>query len=308
MPSEPERGEDLEATKVAGRQEALPDCVRATPTGRLGWRSGREVLGHRVVCKLGRGAVGAVYLVEEIETGEQRALKVVPAPDAATRCSFEREARIQQESGRHPNVAACYGAGELDGHLFLLLEYLPGGSLRERVRHEGPLPPREALEIAAQLAAGLSAVHACGVLHRDLKPANVMFDAADNPKLVDFGLASALDEALPLNILQGTPAFMAPEQAQSGLSARLSERTDVYGLGGILYYCLTATLPYACKSLGDLILELTTEDPDPPSVRAPEQQISPALDALVLRAMRRRPQDRFASAKSFADALRAELG
>lgn len=299
--------DDLEATKVAGREEALPDCGRQTPTGRLGWRSGREVLGHRVVCKLGRGAVGAVYLVEELESGEQRALKVVPAPDAATRRSFEREARAQQGAARHPNLATCFGAGELEGHLYLLLEYLPGGSLRERVRHEGPLDPREALEIAAQLAAGLDAVHQCGVLHRDLKPANVMFDAEDQPKLVDFGLASALDEVLPMNLLQGTPAFMAPEQAQGSGAARLDERTDVYGLGGVLYYALTGTLPYACKSLGDLLIELATQDPEPPSSRAPERGLPPALDALVLGAMRRRPEDRYPSARAFEQALRAHL-
>ncbi len=294
--------EDAEATLCSEGQVRPPINKRLTPTRQLGWRPGQQIGGQRIVDKLGKGSSGAVYLVEDPVSKELRALKAIPAPDEETRRRFAREVDCQIGTGAHPNVAECYGAGEWQGNVFLVAEFLPGGSLRERLHKDGPLEPTQAAEIVAALA-----VHATGVLHRDLKPANVMFDEEGVPKLVDFGLASASgDSTSSGDDMLGTPAFMAPEQTRTA-QAPLSVQTDVYGLGGVLYSALTGHLPYATSSLMDLLLEIAACDPIPPSERAPDQGIPPALDAIVSRAMARRPADRYASAAELAVALREFL-
>lgn len=299
--------DDAEATLCSEGQVRPPINKRMTPTRQLGWRPGQQIGGQRIVDKLGKGSSGAVYLVEDPESKELRALKAIPSPNAETRRRFEREVDCQLGAGGHPNVAECYGAGEWQGNVFLVAEFLPGGSLRERLRRDGPLDPVRAAEIVAGLADGLEAVHATGVLHRDLKPANVMFDEEGVPKLVDFGLAAAGAEAdAPGEDMLGTPAFMAPEQTRTA-QAPLSVQTDVYGLGGVLYSALTGVLPYETKSLVDLLLEIAACDPIAPSERAPDQEIPPALDAIVLRAMARKPDERYASAAELGAALREFL-
>ncbi|MBL4845226.1 MAG: serine/threonine protein kinase [Planctomycetes bacterium] len=295
--------EDPESTHFVGRPDQLPAPRRATPTGKLGWRTGQLVAGHKVLGKLGKGASGAVYLVEHLESGEYRALKAIPTPDEEARACFEREVKSQMGAGGHPNVAECFEAGEWEGHVYLVMEHLPGGSLRELVRQRGALVGHEAAEVVALLADGLAAVHAVGILHRDLKPANVMFDAVGVPKLVDFGLARACDAQSQTDALQGTPAYMAPEQTRTA-QGTLSEQTDVYGLGGVLYSALTGDLPYACSDMLELLLEIAACDPIPPSERRPELEIPAALDAIVLRAMARSPKERYSSAVEFAKALR----
>jgi eukaryotic-like serine/threonine-protein kinase len=301
--SSEDEDEDAEATLCSEGLVPPPINKRLTPTRQLGWRPGQRIGGQRIVEKLGKGSSGAVYLVEDPESKELRALKAIPSPNDEARRRFEREVNCQLDASGHPNVAECYGAGEWQGNVFLVAEFLPGGSLREQLQAEGPFEPRRAAEIVAALADGLGAVHANGVLHRDLKPANVMFDEEGVPKLVDFGLAAAGGDA---DDMFGTPVFMAPEQTRTA-QAPLSVRTDVYGLGAVLYSALTGALPYATKSLMDLLLEIAACDPVPPSERAPQQEIPEALDEIVLRAMARKPDDRYASAAEFAAALRAFL-
>ena len=306
-PFSEDEDEDAEATLCSEGQVRPPINKRLTPTRQLGWRPGQQIGGQRIIDKLGKGSSGAVYLVEDPVSKELRALKAIPAPDEETRRRFEQEVDCQIGTGAHPNVAECYGAGEWQGNVFLVAEFLPGGSLRERLRKDGPLEPTRAAEIVAALADGLQAVHATGVLHRDLKPANVMFDEEGVPKLVDFGLASSGGEhSSPGDDMLGTPAFMAPEQTRTA-QAPLSVRTDVYGLGGVLYSALTGQLPYATSSLMDLLLEIAACDPIPPSERAPDQGIPAALDAIVLRAMARDPAARYANAADLAAALREFL-
>jgi formylglycine-generating enzyme required for sulfatase activity len=253
--------------------------------------------------KLGKGAVGAVYEVRHVPTGEVRALKAIPTPTREQRERFKREAFAQAAGGAHPNVARCFEVGEYEErHVYLVIEHLPGGSLQDRIDRRGPLPPVEAARTLASVARGLGVIHALGVLHRDLKPENVMFAADGTAKLVDFGIVRLLDadSLTETGALVGTPAFMAPEQA-IGDKQRLGPSTDVYGLGATLYCALTGALPVDGDSIARLLRQITQDDPRPPSALAP--QVPPELDRIVLKAMARAPGDRYASAAELADAL-----
>src|SRR5258707_400238 len=185
---------------------------------------------------LGRGGMSEVWLAEDLELGRRVAIKLL-APNADN-ARFEREARAVA-SLAHPNVTQLYDYGESDDRPYIVLEYLPGGTLEERLRDGKPLPDDQALAIAAGIAAGLAHAHARGVVHRDLKPANVLFDEEGRAKLADFGIArmvagdGTLTEA---GTVLGTAAYISPEQA-SGAPA--SEASDVYSFGVLLYRMLT---------------------------------------------------------------------
>src|ERR1017187_588499 len=169
---------------------------------------------RRIVALLGKGGMGEVYRADDLTLGQQVALKFLPPAmarneDALRR--FHNEVRIARKVS-HPNVCRVYDLGEVDGHLFLSMEYVDGEDLGSLLRRIGRLPPDKALEIARKLCAGLAAAHDQGVLHRDLKPANVMLDSRGQVLLTDFGLAGLADQISGVDVRSGTPAYMAPEQ------------------------------------------------------------------------------------------------
>src|SRR3982074_1797901 len=190
---------------------------------------------------LGRGGRSRGWRAEGLELGRHVALKLL-APDADT-ARFEREARAVA-SLAHPNITQLYDYGEADGRPYMVLEYVRGGPLEERLRAQAPLPDDETLAIAAGVAAGLAHAHARGVVHRDLKPANVLFDEEGRPKLADFGIARmAAGEGTPTEAgtVLGTAAYISPEQAMGEPATAAS---DVYSFGVILYRMLTGRLPF----------------------------------------------------------------
>ncbi|MBI4602296.1 MAG: protein kinase [Planctomycetes bacterium] len=290
-----------------GRVYAEADAERGPPSwpvlapGPLvpGRRFGR----YEVRALIARGGMGAVYRASDAQLDREVALKV-PSFDAETepelRQRFVREARAAAQV-RHPNVCPVHDAGEVEGACFIAMAFIEGRSLAALLK-EGPLPPRRAAEVALKLASALAAVHAAGVIHRDVKAANVILDAAGEPVLVDFGLARAVDASAHLTTtgaLLGTPACMAPEQV-SGRPEDADERTDVYGLGVLLYQLLTGELPFT-GPLPKVLMDIVHAEPRRPSRVRPE--IDSELEAICLKAMSRRPADRYATAAELGRAL-----
>src|SRR6266576_306136 len=215
---------------------------------------------YRLDDVLGRGGMSEVWRAEDLELGRHVALKLL-APDADT-ARFDREARAVA-SLAHPNITQLYDYGAADGRPYMVVEYVPGGTLEERLHDKKPLPDDETLAIAAGLAAGLAHAHARGVVHRDLKPANVLFDEEGRPKIADFGIArltageGTLTEA---GTLLGTAAYISPEQA-SGQPADAA--SDVYSFGVMLYRMLAGRLPFASNDPMELVL-MHRDTPPPP--------------------------------------------
>ena len=263
------------------------------------WAAGNQFAGYQLEGSLGGGAMGELMRARQLATGRVVALKRCKFDDPDTTRRFAREAKALAAVDDHPNVVRIFEAGEVDGQGFLAMELLEGGDLSDRLKR-GPLTVHEAAEVVIQLARGLGHVHDHGILHRDLKPENVVFDTSGTPKLADFGLAKIQDsEALTrTGQMLGTPGYMAPEQAL-GLN-ELDERTDVYGLGAVLYSCLTGRVPFQGQMLS-VLKQVLTDPPRPPSELRPD--LDPALEALCLRALEKEPERRFPSAGSFAEAL-----
>jgi len=246
--------------------------------------------------------MGAVWEAVHESTGQRYALKVVLGLDAETRTRFQREARTLAQLN-HPHVVRLHTA-ELEGpEPFLIQELLAGGDLSQKIAR-GPLPAEEARAIAGQIAQGIAAAHAAGVQHRDLKPENVLFDEDGAAKVADFGLARSHGTAEGLThtgALLGTPGYMAPEQAVD--SRRVGPAADVYALGAVLYAMLTGVPPLRTRgrSLLAALTALQREPPTPPRELNPH---APAdLEAVCLRALEKDPEQRYASAEAFLEAL-----
>jgi serine/threonine-protein kinase len=254
---------------------------------------------YRLDDVLGRGGMSEVWRAEDLELGRHVAIKLL-APDADG-ARFDREARAVA-SLAHPNITQLYDYGESDGRPYMVLEYVPGGTLEERLGDHKALPDEEALAIAAGIAAGLAHAHARGVVHRDLKPANVLFDEEGRPKLADFGIArmaageGTLTEA---GTVLGTAAYISPEQAMGEPATAAS---DVYSFGVILYRMLTGRLPF--ESSNPMELVMLHRDAPPPPISELRDDAPVRLESTAMAALAKRPADR----PPDGAALLAELG
>jgi serine/threonine-protein kinase len=249
---------------------------------------GRVIAGrYRLDELLGRGGMSEVWAADDAELGRRVAIKLL-APDADT-ARFERVARAFA-SLAHPNVTQVYDYGEEDGRPYMVLEYVGGGTLEDRLSTNEPLSDGEALSIATGIAAGLAHAHARGVVHRDLKPANVLVDDEGRPKLADFGIArlSAGDGTLTeAGTVLGTAAYISPEQA-TGEPA--SAASDVYSFGVILYRMLTGRLPF--ESNDPLQLVLHHRDATPPPIASLRGDAPALLAATATAALAKDPHER----------------
>jgi serine/threonine-protein kinase len=259
---------------------------------------------YRLIEPLGRGAMSSVWLAEDPELQRRVAVKMV-AP-TADRARFEREARAVAALS-DPNIGGLYDYGEAGGHPFMVLEYLPGGSLEERLQSGKPLPDDETQRIASEIAAGLAHAHERGLVHRDLKPANVLFDAEGRPKIVDFGIARMGSEGTltEAGTVLGTAAYISPEQA-GGLPA--TPASDVYSFGVMLFRMLTGRLPFVADNAMELV-RMNRDDPAPTvtSVR-PDAPAGLAwtVDATLQKDALSRPADGAALAAALAGDHTAE--
>ena len=283
------------------------DTTDGERAGEERWRAGARVGDYRLVERLGAGGMGAVYLAERAGGGERYAIKALSEQaDAEMVTRFAREAEVQAILSRHPNLVRIHASGHAAGKHYIVMDLLEGGDLSQRMA-AGALPPEEAAAIVRDVAKGLAYVHANGILHRDIKPANIMFDREGTPKLVDFGLAKVLggDRLTVTGQAMGTPVYMAPEQVE-GRHRDQDERTDVYGLGAVLYHLLTGEVPFRGTTWTEVFMNVLTEEPRTPSAVAPG--LPPALEAVCLQAMRKDAAERYHSARAFAEALDAALG
>jgi predicted Ser/Thr protein kinase len=259
--------------------------------------------GYEVLGELGRGGMGVVYKARQTATDRVVAVKVILSPDADDaehRQRFRREAEAVANL-RHPNVVHLHTCGEADGHLFLVLEYLEGGSLAERCGGR-PLPPDQAARLVEAVARAVHTCHEQGVVHRDLKPANILLGPGGVPKVADFGLARR--DGAPTHTrtgaVLGTPSYMAPEQAE-GNSKHVGPACDVYALGAILYECLTGRPPFKAETSLDTLVLVLTEEPTSPSQLRPG--VPAPLETICLRCLRKAPPQRYATALDIADNL-----
>jgi serine/threonine-protein kinase len=201
----------------------------------------------------------------------------------------------------HPNIVTVIDRGEWEQHQYIVFEYVEGETLKELVERAGPLSVRDALVLVREIARGLAFAHGSGVVHRDVKPHNVLIDEEGTPKVTDFGIARSLDRDGGLTTtgtLLGTSHYIAPEQASG---RPVSERSDQYSLGVLLYELLTGDVPYPARTLVEAAMR-HVNDPVP-SVRERRPDVPPAVDELVRTAMQKRPEDRFASTAAFVTAL-----
>jgi formylglycine-generating enzyme required for sulfatase activity/predicted Ser/Thr protein kinase len=262
---------------------------------------------YKVLKRLGRGGMGTVYLARDPKLEREVALKV-PHPeqsrDAASRERFLREARAVAKF-HHVNFCPIFDIDETDGTAFLVMAYIKGRSMDRTIEAGVPWNPRKAASVVRQLALALAEAHRQGIVHRDLKPANVMVDAKGQLILMDFGLARRFDSADPTftaaGSILGTPAYMPPEQAEGDLKA-IGPRSDIYSLGVILYELLSGRRPFEGAATRVLAQILMT-DPLPPSTHY--KNIDASLETICLKAMAKKPEDRFASMDQFAGALQA---
>jgi serine/threonine protein kinase/tetratricopeptide (TPR) repeat protein len=265
----------------------------------------RRSIGHyEITGTLGEGGMGIVYAARDERLNRIVALKMIRGtadPEAAER--LRREARAAATVS-HPNICQLYDIGEEEGNLFIAMEYLEGESLATRLTR-GPVPLTEAVQMALSMLGALDALHARGLIHRDLKPSNI-FLTPHGVKLLDFGLAcgTGLDAeatrlTLPGTVL-GTPQYLSPEQLRG---QPVDARTDLFATGAVLYEMLTGRTPFAGASMPDIAHAIVYEHP--PALGG--SSAVAAVDRVIHKAIAKRPQDRYDSARAMADDLRATL-
>lgn len=304
-------GDTAIAERIGAENEMLRSRSELPPELRPGAR-----LGHHVLRELaGRGAFAEVWRAWDESLLREVAVKVPrPGADAdpdgdvdggIAGARFLREAKSAARL-RHPGIVTVHEVGESPGRRFIVSDFIPGGTLAERLQR-GPVTPDAAARIALSLAEALDYAHQFGVVHRDVKPGNVLLDADGRPLLADFGLAAlrSADTALTREgDVLGTPGYMAPEQI-SGAPGPPDPRTDVYGAGAVLYALLTGVAPFPGRTVERVLYAVVHEDPAAPSSRTPG--VPRDLERICVKAMSRDPADRYATARALAEDLRRFL-
>jgi serine/threonine protein kinase len=256
---------------------------------------------------IGRGGMGEIYRVTDTVLGRAVAVKILAeryAQDESVRERFTREALAAARLSGNPSIVTIFDVGEWRERPFIVMEYLSGGSLEERLR-DGPPPHEQALDWLEQAGSALDAAHAEGVVHRDVKPANLLLDRRGRVRVADFGIASAagFDSLTQTGTVLGTASYLSPEQAQG---KRATAASDRYALGVVAFELLTGRRPFAGESLAaEAVAHVAGEVP---SVTEFDPSLPRGLDAVFARALAKDPDARFDSAAELVAALRAALG
>src|SRR3982075_2880575 len=256
---------------------------------------------YKVVSRLGSGGMAAVFLREDQHRGRKVALKLLHRRFAEDPGFVERFRREAQSAAalQHPNVVGVYDRGSYDDTYYIAMEYLSGRSLKQLIRQEAPLDPVRAIDLTVQILQAARFAHRRGVIHRDLKPHNVIVDDSGHAKVTDFGIARAgASDMTETGSIIGTAQYLSPEQAQGH---SVSARSDLYAIGIVLYEMLAGRVPFDGESAVTIALKQVSEAPVPPS--AYNSAVTAQLDAVVLRALEKDPDQRFGDAEEFIAAL-----
>jgi putative nucleotidyltransferase with HDIG domain len=283
------------------------DQTQALPSSLLGTVVGA----YRLVTEIGSGGMGTVYYAEHTVIGRRSAIKVLHpeiARDAKAVSRFLTEARAANEI-RHPNVVEITDIGQQGDLHYIVMSFLEGETLGERLERQPVMDEPSTIRIARQVASALGAAHEAGIVHRDLKPENIFLmnhpEFPDYVKVLDFGIAKLVHpdpEAAGrtgLGTAVGTPKYMSPEQCRG--DGNLDHRSDIYSLGVVLYEMLTGGLPFPGPAPGDIMIAHVVEPPPPPIEKNPK--LSARLNAVVLRALEKKPEARFPSMRELRQAL-----
>jgi serine/threonine-protein kinase len=280
---------------------------------------GTNVAGrYKILRKLGEGGMGVVYLAEHVFIEKKVAIKILSedfARKADLVARFMQEAKAASKIG-HENIIDITDFGETqNGGVFFAMEFLDGADLAGHIKQDGPMTVERVRYIFNQLCRALGAAHSKGIIHRDLKPENIYLiereGRGDFVKVLDFGIAkiSSLDEGgsrlTRTGMIFGTPEYMSPEQARGD---KPDHRVDIYAVGCILYEMLTGDVPFHAETFMGVLTKHMFEQPEPPSQRAPEQNISPDIEAVVLKALAKDRDQRYQTMKEMAMALESAVG
>lgn len=271
--------------------------------------SGLAIVGkYRILDLVGEGAMGVVYRGVDTVLNRTVALKVMSDAVARQQDLRDRFLREAQAAGslQHPNVVTIFDFGEVDGHLYIAMEYVEGIDLERLLAAHEPLTIHQRLDIAIDVLNGLSYAHRHGIVHRDVKPANIRITEEGRAKVMDFGVAYLDSSSLTqTGMMMGTPSYMAPEQVVGG---KITAATDIFAMGSVLYELLTGARPFEGNTLHNTLYKIVSEEPPP--IRDVMPGLPATLDRIVRKALAKEPANRYANALEMADelaAVRAEI-
>src|SRR5438094_5853065 len=296
-PDEPVAGGGLSA--IASAKADDPGRANISPSPML-----MDFGDYELLEQIGRGGQGVVFRAHQKSLNRTVALKFIRLGQWASEANVKRFRREAEAAARleHPCIVPIYEVGERDGSCYFSMKFVEGGQLDEVAKRE-PMPPRRAAELIAKVARTVHYAHEHGILHRDIKPGNILLDAKGEPHLTDFGLARLVESessvTQTLDVL-GTPSYMAPEQAV-GNNAAVSNATDVYGLGAVLYQLLTGQPPFAGGTTYETIKLLEDTEPRPPRLLNPK--VDRDISTICLKCLEKDPKRRYASALALAEDL-----
>ena len=256
---------------------------------------------YEVESVVGEGAMGVVYCAMDSMLNRRVAIKVMSDAIAQDKDLRERFLREAQAAGslQHPNVVTIYDFGEVDGHLYIAMEYVEGEDLEDLLGSKIQLPLDAKLELIIGVLHGLAFAHKRGVVHRDIKPANIRVDQEGKARIMDFGVAHlASSDMTRTGMMLGTPSYMAPEQILGG---QVSPATDIFSVGAVLYELLTNTRPFRGDTLQTLMYQILSTMPRPVTELVPG--LPPELDRIVMRSLQKESKDRYAHALEMANDL-----
>jgi eukaryotic-like serine/threonine-protein kinase len=254
---------------------------------------------YRLERKIGTGGMADVWLAQDLELDRRVALKILHSRFAQDQEFVERFRREASSAGglQHPNVVAVYDRGEFRDSYYIAMEYVEGDSLKDLIKQGMTVPA--AVEVIRQVLEAARFAHKKGIVHRDMKPHNILIDGEGRARVTDFGIARAgSSEITQTGSVMGTAQYLSPEQAQG---KDVTEASDIYSIGVVLYEALTGHVPFEADSPVAVALKQVQEVPRRPSTLNPE--VSPALDAVVMRALAKQPERRFKDAKAFINGL-----